>query len=153
MVKLSADEYTFEEAFVDLAEFFHAGTLQAAIVSIANAAGQDAENALERTENIEVMRTATIEDVRNITEIRNALRELFRGWDAVRKDQDRAKPFLDKAKKALTELNVPFTETDTGDAIFNSLNEQIRKAVADNAPDRNQLKKLSDAFKKAGMIN
>jgi hypothetical protein len=148
MANLLADKYTFEEAMVDLAEFYYAGTLQSAIVSITNEAGRDAAEAQDRTEEIELFRTATAEEVATLTTIRNAFDQLFNSWNAVRNDEVKAKPFLDQAKNALKGIGVPFKETDSGDVLFRFLNEQIKKTRT----DRSQLQRLTDAFKSADII-
>jgi len=151
MVKLPADSYTFEEALVDLIEYFNAGTLQGAIVSLANEAGKDAVEAKEETKDVELYRTATGEQVASLTVIRNEFRKLFKSWQDVQKNAALANPLLEKAKSTLKELGVSFKATDSGQTIFKSLNEQIRRATTE--PDRAAyLKKLSDAFRNAEII-
>lgn len=151
MVKLPADSYTFEEALVDLIEYFNAGTLQGAIVSLANEAGKDAVEAKKGTEAIEVFRTATSKEVVSLEAIRSGFDELLTSWKPVQTDATKSKPILDKAKNALRELGVPFKETDSGQTIFELLNVQIRKVVTE-ADRENYLKKLADAFRKAQII-
>jgi hypothetical protein len=151
MVKLPVDNYTFEEAFVDLIEYFNAGTLQGAIVSLANEAGRDAVEAREELKDVELFRTATGAQVASLTVIRNEFRKLFKSWQAVQSNTDLANPLLEKAKVALRELGTPFEATDSGQVIFNSLNQQISRVTTESDRDA-YLKKLSDAFRIAHII-
>ncbi len=148
MSELSAEKYSFEEAWVDLTEFFYAGTLQGGLQSLANEAGKDAAKAKEETEQLELVRIATTDEVAELGKIRNSFNILFNQWKNEKPKSEAAKPFVEKAKTALKELNVKFKETDSDEAIFTLLNEQIRKSIK----DRSLLEKLNSAFLKAEII-
>lgn len=148
MIKLQADKYTFEEAKIDLREYFHAGTLQTAIISIANESGKDATQAQERTEEIEIFRTATTEEVVSLKEIRTGFKTLYESWTKNENDKEKATILLNQAKKALIELEIKVPDDKD---VFNTLNDQIKKVTAEK--DRlGYLKKLSSAFHKAEII-
>lgn len=148
MTKLPADRYTFEEAWVDLAEFFYAGTLQGGVQALANEAGKAAVDAQAETRRLEFIRTATLEDVTTVEQITDSYELLKVKWSAVKNEPDKAKPFLEQAKAVLQEMRVDLTGTETGEQLFELLRQEIRKLIA----QRERLPKLATAFRNAKIL-
>jgi len=156
MSKLQADKYTFEEALVDLVDLFDAGTLQGALVSLAADTGKQAADQKAKKQEIDYFRTASAEQVATLTTLRASFSKLYSDWSKVQGNQTAAKPFVDKVKAALKELQVTIPSTATDAALLQLLNDQITKltdATAVPSVDRDAyLKKLTDAFRKAGIL-
>lgn len=154
MINLPADKYTFEEAWVDLIEFFYAGTLQGGIQALVSEAAQDAAKAKEETKELELRRTITSSQVASLEELRAGFSKLYKKWVDVQNSSDAAKPFVDKAKIALTELKVELKGTESDKKIFDLLNQQLAALIEikDSSQLDKRLQELTNAFRKAGII-
>lgn len=141
------EEYSFEEAWSDLTEFFYAGTLQGGLQALAQDAGKDAAEQRARAE--EVFRAPTVEELTSLETIRSSFTAVFNEWNTKKTSAPaEAKAAADKAREALRELNVPFSTTETDERVFNLLNDQIRETRT----QRDKLAKITAAFRKAGII-
>lgn len=148
MARLPADRYTFEEAWVDLAEFFYAGTLQGGIQALANQAGKSAVDAQAETKRLELIRTATPDEVITIERITDSYELLKARHAAVRNDAAQAKPFVDQAKAVLAEMKVELSGTEADTKVFELLEEEFRKTIR----QRDRLPKLATAFRNANIL-
>src|SRR5207244_225780 len=123
MTNLDTDKYPFEEAWVDLIDFFYAGTLEGGLEALAVDAGSSAAAAAAKTDESVKQRiklqTFTPERLKGITDIRQKYNELFNSHDVA------------TAKTILASLNVPIAADASEKDVFLKLNEQITKAVGD----------------------
>lgn len=132
MSHFDAKGYNFEEAWVDLLEFYYAGTLQGGIQALANEAASDAAKASKETKQTTVDRIEltkfTSDERENIREIRKKFNDLY------------GEKNYTEAKRVLKELGYSVeAETD----VFIALDEQIKKIPG----DRSLVKKLMRALK------
>jgi len=74
---LPVQQYAFEEAWRDLVEFFYSGTLQSALVQLANDAGADAAAAKKQAETIDIKRASTEEEAKLAVRIRSNFAKLY----------------------------------------------------------------------------
>lgn len=148
MNRLPAKEYSFEAAWVDLAELFYSGTLQGGIQALANQAGKAAVDAKAESKRLEVIRTATPDELITIEKITDSYELLRARYNAVRNDAALSKPFVSQAKAVLAEMKVDLTGTETDARIFELLEEEFRKTIA----QRDRLPKLATAFHNAQIL-
>lgn len=148
MSRLPADRYPFEEAWVDLAEFFYSGTLQGGIQALANQAGKAAVNAKDETKKLEIVRTATPDELISIEKVTGSYEVLKAKYNEVKNDPTKAKPFVDQAKAVLAEMKVDLSGTETDQKIFDLVEEEFRKTIL----QRDRLPKLATAFRNAQIL-
>lgn len=148
MNKLPADLYPFEDAWVDLAEFFYAGTLQGGIQALANEAGKAAVDAQAETRKLEFIQTATLDEVITLEQLVDSYTLLKAKWEVVKSDAVKAKPFLDQAKAVLQDMKVDLTGTEGGERILEMLRQEIEKLIR----QRERLPKLATAFRNAKIL-
>jgi|GEM_PF-1343303 len=148
MSEMTALEYPFEEAWVDLTQFFYAGTLQAGIQALAADAAQDADKAKKETESLDRLRisggfaTATRLDRDNTRLIRSKFNDLFRQNDVA------------TAKKVLKDLGIAIKPGATDKEVWSLLDDQIRAIYKEEGEgdqkitkiDNDQVKKLKTAL-------
>jgi len=128
---LPVQQYTFEEAWHDLVEFFYAGTLQAALVQLANDAGADAAGARSKAQEIDINRANTQQEAALSVRIRANFAKLFhQALDPGSDDATRAAA-LKTAKDALVVLGQgdKITDQSTPQDVMNLLRAQIVDAL------------------------
>jgi hypothetical protein len=145
---LPADKYTFEEAWVDLAEFFYSGTLQGGVQALANEAGRAAvaAQAETREKEFKFIRTASPEEVASIRVLSSRYKLLETQWQDAATDAEKAK-FVEKARAVLKEMQADLTQARTDEGAFKLLRDELWKTVFDRA----RLPKLATAFRNANI--
>lgn len=148
MLDAPVSKYTFEAAWVDLVEFFYAGTLQSGIQALAIDAGADAVTAKAATKDIEQLRLATADELVSAEAIRKEFNNLFNTWKAGQTDRsqaavDAAKAAVTKARAALKEIDPTVKDDLPEKDVFVKLDELIQNSEG----DRSLLVKLMSALK------
>ena len=121
MTSLDADRYPFEEAWIDLIDFFYAGTVEGGLEALAVDAGSSAKAAADKTDaSIRFrIRNFSPAQLTDITLCRNRFNELFNSHDVA------------TARSILNTLKVPIAAGASESQVFVKLNEQLRKAADD----------------------
>lgn len=132
MANLPANLYAFEEAWVDLVEFFYAGTIEGALLSLTADAGKAVVDAKEDNKEISKQRVEIFKATREEIDVVRAA--------TVRLGQLARTKNTAEAKRILDELKVPVGPDDD---VFKKLQEQIRKAPE----DRSLIPQIKEAFK------
>ncbi|HYL97968.1 MAG TPA: hypothetical protein VEZ90_03355 [Blastocatellia bacterium] len=143
MLNSGVDKYTFEEAWVDLVDFFYAGTLQGAIQALAEDAGKDAVDQKAKTRALDVERyeipLPTPDEASDIKNIRDAIDSLQFGKNDV-----------GTARKVLTALHVNIPQNAADGQIWDLLRQQLKNVyITVNGKgqiDDDQVRKLKDAL-------
>ncbi|MFZ6639750.1 hypothetical protein ACO0LL_08390 [Undibacterium sp. TC4M20W] len=128
---LSVEEYSLEQAEIDLVSLFNAGTLHEAVIAVANKAGQDAVSA-EKNEkdSANLVLDATVDDFNQIYTLRKKLREMYLNGD------------IAGAKKILKALDSNMPANISNDDVWKNLDAELKKTQSNKA----YLKTLLDAF-------
>lgn len=134
---LDVHEYPFEQAWLDLIDYFYAGTLQNALVALANDTGQEAEDAREERKSTEKQiverQITTKEQFDDLSKIREKLDQLFEAICvnpncSAMKPDDTAREAEQEARKALTELGGSSDSSIPILQVLNGLRTELQKA-------------------------
>jgi hypothetical protein len=125
---LPVNNYSLEEAFGDLVEYFYAGTLQAGLQELAEDAGQDVVQAKEEARTAEDLRIATQEEFDNSKKLRAKLRQLSNALGS--SDRQRADEARKTIKEALahTKINIKLADDATDKELLDALVREFRRA-------------------------
>ncbi len=140
---LPVQQYGFEEAWRDLVEFFYSGTLQAALVQLANDAGADAASARKKTEEIDVKRAFTKVEADLSGRIRANFAQLY---NQALKDPDASvrEAALKRAKEALIELGLGDKIRD--DAAPQDILKLLQQQIKDSLSHPEEIPKIDKAL-------
>jgi hypothetical protein len=147
MLQAPVKSYSFEAAWTDLVEYFYAGTLEGAIQALAVDAGADAAQAKAKTQDIEQLRIASVDELTQIQKINDEEIKLETAWLAAQTDHSAqaisaAKDAVTKARAALKALQPDVSDTLPEREVFVTL----RKKISESLNDRSKLIKLMQAF-------
>jgi hypothetical protein len=123
MANLSVDKYPFEEGWVDLIDFFYAGTLEGGLEALAADAGSSVAKAnagaQESVQNRIALKDFSPEQLNGLTLVRRKFNELYNSHNVI------------AAKDALQSLGVHIAENASDEEVFKALNAEIAKALQD----------------------
>lgn len=132
-MNLPVQEYPFEKAWVDLVDFFYAGTVEGGLLALTSDAGNNAvtsKGKLQKVEDDRIERiklsSATATEIKTTGELTDEVGKLA---DATDQAAARAKAIdiLTKLKK--DGVTIDFKSTDTNEQLYRKLQDQIDAAT------------------------
>lgn len=137
--------YPWDAVWIDLVDFYYAGTVPSAMVEIASNAGSNAQTATEKLNNaMAALTPRTPAQAQEAVDIRAAYTKLAAAING--SDKAKSAAAMQIVRKILTDCGYS-PATDEGEA---ALLADLRKAMADASADNNKLAKLSQAIAAAG---
>jgi hypothetical protein len=136
--------YPFEAAWMDLVQYYYAGTVPSALTELASKAGSDAQAAgIEVKEAAEQLTPATPKQAKQAVSIRDEYEKLNSAVNSG--NQAVANKAIQTLRAILTKTGYRFDENATGQQLL----ELFRQAMSDAATDDDKLGKLSTAVEEA----
>jgi len=132
--------YPWEATWIDLVDFFYAGTVPSAMVEIASNAGAQADKATEKLNNtVAALVPRTPTQALQAVDIRSAYTKLAAAIAG--KDAAQVNDAVATLHKILTAAGYSPADDEGGDALL----ADLRKAMAEARTDNDKLAKLSEA--------
>jgi len=119
---LPADQYSFDEAWSNLVDFFYAGTLQGALLALSQQVGEQAEVARTEAKKVDRERVDTYlkrtsaQEVKQTERLHSAIREIEKTNN------------LQEARRILTEIGFPPLPSDTPEKMWAALKAKHEEA-------------------------
>lgn len=133
--------YPWDAVWIDLVDFYYAGTVPSAMVEIASNAGSNAQTATEKLNNaMAALTPRTPAQAQEAVDIRGAFTKLAAAING--QDAAAASTAAAKVRKILTDAGYSPTSDENGAALL----ADLRKAMADASADNDKLAKLSQAI-------
>jgi hypothetical protein len=147
MLEASVKNYSFEAGWTDLVEFFYAGTLQSGLQALTADAGTAAARAKARTEGVEQLRIASLQDLEMIQKIRAEHDKLEAAWATARTNTSpqavaASNEAITKARQILKRLDPDSRE----DLPEREVLLRLRSKISESLDDRSKLVELMEAY-------
>jgi hypothetical protein len=136
--------YPFDAAWIDLVQYYYAGTVPSALVELASKAGSDAQDANAKVDQaVDQLTPTTPKQAKQAISIRSAFQQL--SADVASADAGRSQ----RAEQLLRTILNSAGYTMPADATVQQLLEQFRRAMSEAASDNEKLNKLNSAVQAA----
>lgn len=133
-MNLTVQAYPFEKAWVDLVDYFYAGTIEGGLLALTSEAGRGAAASKEKLQIVEASRIrllkASAADIRATGDLTDELGKLVNAADQAAA-RDKALAILGRLKS--DGVNVTFDSTDSNEQLYQKLQDQIDAATANPA--------------------
>jgi len=136
-MRMPPDQYSFDEAWSDLVDFYYAGTIQGALLALSQQVGEQAEVARTEVKKVDkdrvdaYLKRTSAQEVKQTDRLHSAIREIEKANN------------LQEARRILAEIGFPPLPSDTPEKIWAAL-----KAKHEEAEDNSDLlTKLLKALK------